>query len=76
MPSRDYLNQKRGSVFHRAFKSTESIKDFKAPIVEKSQADIDALCKLFSTSFLTKELDHSQHVILAKSMTKQHFHQG
>ena len=45
-------------------------------MLEKPQADIDALCEIYKTSFLTKNLGPDQHVVLAKSMQKRHFAVG
>ena len=56
--------------------SKESITNYKAPVVEKSQTEIDELSELFKTSFLTKDLDPSQHEVLAKSMFKKQFKRG
>ena len=58
MPDREYLNTKRSSVFHKAFESKDNVKNFEAPIFQKSQSDITALTELFSESFLTKHLDN------------------
>ena len=35
MPDKSYLNAKRGSVFHKAFDSKETIENFKSPVYEK-----------------------------------------
>ena len=42
-------------------------------MLEKPQADIDALCAIFKTSFLTSNLGPEQHLTLANSMHKRHF---
>ena len=57
MPDRVYLDRKRGSVFHKAFDSKETVANFKAPVYEKKQSDIDELIAMLKTSFLTKGLD-------------------
>ncbi len=68
VPDKDYLKAKRTSVFHRAFESKDNVENFKAPIYEKSHEDLDSLKELFKTSFLTKNIDASQHIVLANAM--------
>ena len=63
-------------MFHRAFQSTQEIHDFIAPYYEKPKKDIEALTELFRTTFLTKHIDPSQHVVLANAMFKKEFEKG
>ena len=53
MPDQAYLNKKRNSVFHRAFATKAEVENYKAPVLEKPKADLDALCEIYKTSFLT-----------------------
>ena len=59
MPDKAYLDRKRQSVFHKAFESKDTVKNFKPPVYEKKQSDIDSLTEMFKTSFLTKGLELS-----------------
>ena len=68
MPDMAYLKTKRTSVFHRAFDSKDNIESFKPPVYEKTQEEVDPLIELFKSSFLTKNIDSSQHHVLAYAM--------
>lgn len=74
-PGADYLKQKRQSVFHKAFDKNQ-IKNFKPPVHEKSDADKQSLIKAFEKSFLTKNLETSQHEVLALAMYQKIFQAG
>ena len=66
MPSAEYLSNKRGSVFHKAFESGgQVVKDFVPPVYPKSATSTNQLVKLFTDSFLTKDIDPKNHLILA-----------
>lgn len=56
IPSKSYLNNKRSSVFHKAFES-QQLHDFKAPEYPKSPEQTAQLEELYTHSFLTKTLD-------------------
>ena len=75
-PDAEYLKNKRSSVFHRAFQSDQQIKDFVAPVYPKPDADLKSLVELFSTSFLTKNIDQQNHLVLAKAMFARRFAAG
>ena len=75
MPDMAYLKTKRTSVFHRAFESKD-IENFKPPIYEKTREEIESLTELFKTSFLTKNIDSSQHIVLAYAMQKKTINAG
>ena len=68
MPDLAYLKTKRTSVFHRAFDSKDNIESFKPPVYEKTKEEVESLTELFKTSFLTKGIASSQHVVLAYAM--------
>lgn len=57
LPSMDYLKTKRPSVFHRAFESGQQAQQYVAPVHPKEAAQTERLLKLFTNSFLTKNLD-------------------
>ena len=77
IPNQEYLKEKRGSVFHKAFESDgKAIKDFVPPVYPKSDTNLDILIKLFTSSFLTKNLDQKNHVVLAKAMFERSFKAG
>ena len=75
-PDAEYLKSKRSSVFHRAFQDDAAIKDFVAPVYPKPQASLNSLVKLFTTSFLTKNIDQQNHLVLAKAMFARKFKAG
>ena len=64
-------------MFHKAFESDgKAIKDFVAPAYPKSQANLEKLTDLFTSSFLTKNLDAKSHTVLAKAMFNRTFVAG
>lgn len=73
IPNADYLNRKRGSVFHKAFDSGAAIKDFVPPTYQKEPEAEKNLVALFTDSFLTKNIDSKNHQILAKAMFSRNF---
>lgn len=76
-PNADYLKTKRGSVFHKAFESSgQVLKDFVAPTYPKSEESERALVDLFKTSFLTRNTDPKNHLVLAKAMFNRSFKSG
>lgn len=75
-PNAEYLKNKRGSVFHRAFESDAAIKDFVAPVYPKSEANLKSLVQLFTNSFLTKNIDSKNHLVLGKAMFVRNFSAG
>ena len=75
-PNAEYLKSKRSSVFHRAFESSTAIKDFVPPVHPKSAEATAQLVKLFSSSFLTKQIDPKNHAVLAGAMFARSFTKG
>ena len=75
IPSKAYLNNKRSSVFHKAFES-QQLQDFKAPEYPKSPEQTAQLEELYTHSFLTKTLDPKQHTVLAKAMYSRKYKKG
>jgi len=64
-------------VFHKAFESSgQVLKDFVAPTYTKSNESQDQLVDLFTNSFLTKNIDQKNHLVLAKAMFSRNFAKG
>jgi CRP-like cAMP-binding protein len=72
----DYLKNKRPSVFHKAFETGHQAAQYVAPIHPKDANETERLLKLFTGSFLTKNLDHSQLRTLADAMFSRRFSAG
>ena len=70
----NYLEKKRNSVFHKAFNSdSQQLKNFVPPVYVKSGSDETRLVKLYTSSFLTKNIDPKNHIVLAKAMYSKKF---
>lgn len=76
MPPVEYLKAKRSSVFHKAFDSGQQAAQYVAPIHPKNANETERLLKLFTVSFLTKNLDHQQLKTLADAMFARKFKAG
>ena len=72
-PNAEYLNKKRSSVFHKAFDSGAAIKEFVPPVYPKPQPTEQKIVQLFTNSFLTKNIDRKNHLVLAKAMFSRNF---
>lgn len=76
LPSMDYLQKKRSSVFHKAFETGQQAMSFVPPVHEKDPAETVRLQKLFASLFLTKGIDDAQRKILADAMFPRRFTAG
>lgn len=76
MPNQDYLKNKRGSVFHKAFESGKDATSFVPPVHQKQEEDTEKLTDLFKNSFLTKNIDEKEHKTLANAMFQKKFQAG
>jgi cAMP-dependent protein kinase regulator len=76
IPNQEYLKQKRGSVFHKAFECGSQAAKFVPPVHEKQDEDTQRLVDLFKNSFLTKNIDEKEHKTLANAMFQKKFKAG
>ena len=76
-PSEGYFNKKRTSVFAATqLRSQREALEFKPPVFEKSQAEIDELITHLKNSFLTKNMGLDQIKVIAMAMKKVEKKQG
>lgn len=64
-------------MFHKAFESGgQAIQEFKPPTYPKPEQSQAKLVELFTDSFLTKNIDPKNHLVLAQAMFSRNFNQG
>ena len=76
MPNMDYLKTKRGSVFHKAFDDKQQLSTYVPPVHAKDDDDTNKLMKLFTSSFLTKNIEQREMKTLADAMFQKKFKAG